>query len=73
MRFDKADTRQHQNGHTFQIAYRGPMGRERGFKVDVTPTEAIVHPLETLTVIRTYAAFDFSWGRGLKPYSLTRS
>jgi uncharacterized protein len=68
--FSRADPQQHQNGHTFYMAFTGPMRRQREFKVDVTKTEEIVDALQRKPVLVTYDAFDFPKDRAINAYSI---
>lgn len=59
-RFSRADRNSHANGHTFYLAYEGPLpapagGRE--VKVDVTIGERLVHPVAERPVLRAYPEF----------------
>ena len=65
-----ADPQQHQNSHTFYMAFTGPMQRQRQFKVDITKTEELVDALERKPVLVTYDAFDFPNDRAINAYSV---
>jgi len=68
--FSRPDPQQHQNSHTFYMAFTGPMQRQRQFKVDITKTEEIVDALERKPVLVTYDAFDFPNDRTINAYSV---
>jgi predicted nucleotidyltransferase component of viral defense system len=68
--FSRPDPHQHQNSHTFYMAFTGPMQRQREFKVDITKTEEIVNALERKPVLVTYGAFDFPNDRAINAYSV---
>jgi uncharacterized protein len=66
----RQDPQQHQNSHTFYMAFTGPMQRQREFKVDITKTEEIVDALQRKPVLVTYDAFDFPNDRAVNAYSV---
>jgi len=55
-RYSRADHKQHQNSHTFYLAYEGPLpGTSRNeVKIDITINERFVCPLQERPVLRGY-------------------
>lgn len=73
IRFSKPDRRQHQNTHTFYIAYQGPLPTavSREVKVDITISEQIVCPLGNQHVIKGHEEYtDLPEHHSLQVYSL---
>jgi uncharacterized protein len=69
-RFDRVDD-VHENSHTFNLAYQGPLPAPDTVKVDITISERIVLPLEDGAVLQSYAEFaDLPANRAVRGYSL---
>lgn len=72
-RYSRADHKQHQNSHTFYLAYEGPLpGTSRHeVKIDITSNERIVCPLQERPVIRGYDEYtDLPENQLVQVYSL---
>lgn len=72
-RYSRADHKQHQNSHTFYLAYEGPLpGTSRNeVKIDITINERIVCPLQERPVIRGYDEYtDLPENQLVQVYSL---
>lgn len=72
-RFARPDRKQHQNSHTFYLAYEGPLpaASAKEIKVDVTIRERLVCPVEDRVVVRGYDEYsDLPQDASLRVYSL---
>jgi len=72
-RFSRADRKQHQNSHTFYLAYEGPISgvAVKEVKVDITIREELVRPLLDRTVLRGYEEYsDLPEDAKVRVYSL---
>lgn len=73
VRLDHVDRAAHENGHTFYLAYEGPLpgGLGKNVKVDITIHERIVLPLADLPVLRGYDEYrDLPEDARVRVYSL---
>ncbi|MEA1946781.1 MAG: nucleotidyl transferase AbiEii/AbiGii toxin family protein [Thermodesulfobacteriota bacterium] len=54
--YSRQDRREHQNSHTFYLAYEGPLpgSSVKEFKVDITINERIVMPVQKRAVLKGY-------------------
>jgi predicted nucleotidyltransferase component of viral defense system len=71
--YSREDRKQHQNSHTFYLAYEGPLpaASPKEVKVDVTITEHIVLPIEDRAVLRGYDEYsDLPENSKVRVYSL---
>lgn len=71
--WSRSDSKQHQNCHTFYLAYEGPLPATapKEVKVDITIHEHIVCPLQERFVLQGYEEYDdLPDGRSIRVYSL---
>jgi predicted nucleotidyltransferase component of viral defense system len=71
--FSREDRKQHQNSHTFYLAYEGPLpaASPKEVKVDITITERLVLPIEDRVVLRGYDEYsDLADEREIRVYCL---
>jgi predicted nucleotidyltransferase component of viral defense system len=72
-RYSRADHKQHQNSHTFYLAYEGPLpGTSRNeVKLDITINERFVCPIQERAVLRGYDEYtDLPENQLVQVYSL---
>ncbi len=72
-RYSRADRKQHQNSHTFYLAYEGPLpGTSRNeVKIDITINERFVCPFQERAVLRGYDEYtDLPENQLVQVYSL---
>jgi len=71
--FARTDRERHQNGHTFYLAYEGPLPAvsPKEVKIDITIREKLVRPVEDRPVLRGYDEYaDLPENALVRTYSL---
>lgn len=71
--YSRGDRKEHQNSHTFYLAYEGPLptASPRELKVDITISERLVLPVEDRAVLRGYEEYaDLIEDSHIRVYSL---
>lgn len=60
LRYSRDDRKNHQNSHTFYLAYEGPLPATspKEVKVDITISERFVRPLEERAILRGYDEYE---------------
>jgi len=72
-RYARADRKQHQNCHTFYLAYEGPLpsASPKEVKVDITIHERFVHDPQNRAILRGYDEYeDLPEGSEVRVYTL---
>jgi len=72
-RYSRGDRKEHQNSHTFYLAYEGPLptALPKEVKVDITISERFVLPIVDRPVLRGYDEYaDLTEDRRIRVYSL---
>jgi predicted nucleotidyltransferase component of viral defense system len=72
-RYARTDRKQHQNSHTFYVAYEGPLpaASAKEVKVDITISERLVCELGERPVLRGYDEYaDLPEGNAIRVYAL---